>query len=55
MAQHRHAKARPLGWLLSVVEQIYKDGEAVVKKLGKLEALRKQSVRTGRARKRESK
>lgn len=37
-------QARPLGWLMSVIESIYKDGEAVIKKLGKIEALRKMSV-----------
>ncbi len=27
MAQHKNAKPKPKGWLMSVVEQIYKDGE----------------------------
>lgn len=26
MAQHKNAKPKPKGWLMSVVDQIYKDG-----------------------------
>lgn len=65
MAQHKNAKPKPKGWLMSVVEQIYKDGEArtkpckyilnykqyithtgetIVRKMGRAEAIRKQSV-----------
>jgi hypothetical protein len=28
MSQHRNARPKPKGWLLSVVEQVYKDGES---------------------------
>eukprot|EP00798_Chlamydomonas_sp_ICE-L_P021462 gene21462-28434_t len=44
MAQHSNAKPKPKGWILSVVEQIYKDAESVMKKLGRTEGMRKQSV-----------
>ena len=27
MAQHNNAKPKPKGWLMAVVEQIYKDGQ----------------------------
>lgn len=26
MAQHKNAKPKPKGWLMSVVEAVYKDG-----------------------------
>lgn len=29
MAQHRNAKPKPKGWLVSVVESVWKDGECV--------------------------
>ncbi|GAX74225.1 hypothetical protein CEUSTIGMA_g1674.t1 [Chlamydomonas eustigma] len=44
MSQHRNARPKPKGWLLSVVEQVYKDGENLVKKLGRAEVIRKQSI-----------
>jgi hypothetical protein len=28
MAQHKNAKPKPKGWLLAVVDTVYKDGES---------------------------
>ncbi|KAG2434787.1 hypothetical protein HXX76_007672 [Chlamydomonas incerta] len=44
MQQHRNARPRPKGWLMGLVESIYKEGEALLRKMGRMEALRRQSV-----------
>eukprot|EP00198_Chlamydomonas_reinhardtii_P010791 XP_001700128.1 predicted protein [Chlamydomonas reinhardtii] len=44
MRQHRNARPRPKGWLMGLVESIYKEGEALLRKMGRMEALRRQSV-----------
>lgn len=44
MAQHKHAKPKPKGWLLSVVDSIYKDAETLQRKFGRGELLKRQSV-----------
>ncbi|KIY97727.1 hypothetical protein MNEG_10236 [Monoraphidium neglectum] len=44
MAQHRNAKPKPKGWLLAIVDSIYKEGETLLRKLGRFDMVRKQSV-----------
>ncbi|WIA13678.1 hypothetical protein OEZ85_007238 [Tetradesmus obliquus] len=44
MAQHKNAKPKPKGWLMAVVESIYKEGETLLRKLGRADMIKKQSV-----------
>ncbi|GIM03682.1 hypothetical protein Vretimale_8354, partial [Volvox reticuliferus] len=44
LAQHRTARPRPKGWLMGLVESVYKDGEALQRRMGQMEALRRFSV-----------
>eukprot|EP00878_Enallax_costatus_P005108 GHUV01005370.1.p1 GENE.GHUV01005370.1~~GHUV01005370.1.p1 ORF type:complete len:604 (+),score=218.67 GHUV01005370.1:107-1918(+) len=44
MAQHKNAKPKPKGWLMAVVDSIYKEGETLLRKLGRADMIKKQSV-----------
>lgn len=44
MAQHKNAKPKPKGWLMAAVESMYKEGDSLLRKFGRVEVIKRQSV-----------